>query len=90
MPFRFVNKNYNIIDFAYSIQYLLFLGLPKKDRFFEKYPVFLFKALGYGFLRVNYGKITGHKNENQFFLKLPGFWQEPSKNHVFHVQPEKK
>ena len=41
-------------------------------------------------LRVNYGKITGHKNENLFFLESSGFWQEPSKDQVFHVQPKKR
>ena len=75
-----------------------FLGCPKRTCFSvvrKKYPVLLFKCLGYGFLpvnygklRVNYGKITGQKNENLVFLKLPGLMAKTKK--VFSCSTQKK
>ena len=80
-----------------SYTYFIF-GLPKKDRFIEKYPVFLFKALGYGFLWVNYRKLRGELWQNYGSKKCkPGFSKitrvfakKQQKNRFFMFNPKKK
>ena len=80
-----------------SYTYFIF-GLPKKDRFIEKYPVFLFKALGYGFLWVNYGKLRVELWQNYGSKKCkPGFSKitrvlakKNKKTRCFMFNPKKK